>query len=450
MADDIPPAPQMNFSRYHWLAFTIAPWLLLSFLLWQSAVNAPRLDDFNDIFNWHATRWLPAHGWRESLIALFSDYQSHRYAVIKLPLIITERINFAYYSYASSLYLLLLIAGIYQTFKNHSYVWPITAVASWCFCNLQIWPMALWAPLGSALILMPMLALWSAYFLFQSRYWLMGLLLAGLNCFTHTGGVVMLLAFISAAVLLSYWQSFPWRRTIIISCYCAVILVLYFVIFPANSGSGNHSASISTLAASASQALWQLIANTLRVFGSFLLFNQINNDKALLLSLVIGAIECGLAIWLILRWRLAQLPAIWVWAMGLALVALSIAAGRGLTIGPEQTLQGHYKLLSNIGLWLGLCSILLLSESAKSATLWRNSIIAFAVLSYIAGIATQYQAMKTLQRDLLQDVCQWQARYEEQGQAALKHSYSVLFIKQPNKKLKAAYDSGFYRPNCDD
>lgn len=434
------------YSRW-WLTAAILPWLISSLLLLANAVNAPRLDDFDALFTWFA-QWQAASGWREHLAVLLADYQNHRWALVKLPLLFSQSINFQYYAYTSPLLLALAVIGVYVSFAGHRLRWPLTLLASLCLCHLQVWLQALWAPIASAMLILLVAGLWSAWLVFQSRYWLLGLALAVSLCFVHAGGTLMLLAL----ALVTGWQH--WRgalsrtQTLTIGGVAALALVLYFGIFPPHSNSGYSSFAAADLAQRAGSQLSALLANSLRIMGNLYWRDTIDHSTGLRWALIIGALEATIIAVAILSGRWRKLPALWVWLLGSAAICASIAAGRGLTIGAEQMLQNHYRLISSIGLWVALASAMLLAANSRYYRATRNICLAVAAICYLWGLYWHYPAMRQQQQALWQDVCQWQAQYHAGEPAQLREASTVLYTKQPNKKIKAAYESGFYRPDC--
>lgn len=424
----------------YWLALIALPWLVTSFFLLRYSVDAPRLDDFEALLHWH-TQYQSAHTLSEKLNILFSDYQNHRYGLLRLPLIFSGTINFQLYAYFSPIMLLVLLGSLALALKNHPQQLALTALASFCLCNLQLWPAAVWAPLGSANLLYATVGLCSALLIWQQRA-VCGWLLATLLCISHGSGPLLLLAL---GIACSIAKPKAWQHWL----FVAVVLVAYFVLFPTQSQAGYSSFTSQTLMALVINNALNWLGACLQLIGSVMMMNAVNDALYLPLSALIGVIMGALFAWSAMRGHWRQAPVIFVWLLFLALVCASIAAGRALTIGNGQMLQGHYKLLSNMGLWLGLSSVLLLclKQHPKFAI---TGTITIAALIYTAAALVNIPALKATQQAYWQDSCQFIKHLNQQQPAKLQHPTSVLFVKQPNKKLKAAYDSGFYRPNCDD
>lgn len=423
-----------SIPSYLWLLIAL-PFLVHFTLLFFYAVNAPRLDDFPEILtflpDWHAAANID-----EKINVLFRDYQNHRYVLYHAVLIGFDHINFRTAAIVGNLPLILLCGLMMACVAKHpqrNMLWVITPLL---ILNLQSWRAMFWGPLGTTNLLYPMMGLLACYLTTQGTR---GVIAAGCTAvlLTLSHGSGPLLFPVIAVYLYLQWRSQSCHTAVFIGWILLSILtcLLYFVIFPLQRDAGYSSHNSVELLQNIFVHTTDIIKGFLALLGSHLMYDGGNTTWKSNLAIALGAIELLWLGFLISRGVLRDAPALLLWLAFLLLTAASIAIGRVAYAGIDQAMQGHYKLLNGIMLWFLMVATLRWKPASH--------LLAFAFVSalYTGGVFLFLSPMQNFQQALMDDVIQWQKS------GKLKDTETWLYVKQPNLKIKAAIDGGFYNPD---
>ena len=416
-----------------WLAVA-APVVIHFTLQYLYAVNAPRLDDFSEILtflpDWHA-----AASFDEKAAIFFRDYQNHRYVFYHALLVFFDHINFRTATLVGNLPLIALCALMMKYTEHHpqkKILWLITPLLIF---NLQSWRAMFWGPLGTTNLLYPAIALLACWLAtLNTRGVIASALTALFLTLSHGSGPILfpvITVYLWAQMRAERYSSCVLIGWILVS---ATTLLLYFVAFPLNREAGYSSHSSIELLRNFSAHTVSIIKGFLALLGGHLLYGDSNESWKQSLAITLGLFELLWLGLLIKRGSLKDFPALLLWLAFILLTAASIASGRVAYAGIEQAMQGHYKLLNGIMLWFLIVTTLRLNPKAYPAAL------TLTVALYIGGLLLFLVPMQTFQKGLMDDVTQWQ----QSGK--LKGTETWLYVKQPNLKLKAAIDGGFYNP----
>lgn len=419
---------------YIWVLIAL-PFLVHFTLLFFYAVNAPRLDDFPEILtflpDWHAAANID-----EKISVLFRDYQNHRYVLYHAILIGFDHINFRTAAIVGNLPLMLLcglMMACVAKFPQRKLLWIITPLL---ILNLQSWRAMFWGPLGTTNLLYPMVGLLACYL---ATLGTRGIIAAGCTAvlLTLSHGSGPLLFPVIAVYLWLQWRTQSCSAAVFIGWISLSILacLLYFVIFPLHRDAGYSSHSSIELLQNIFVHTTDMIKGFLALLGSHLLYDGTEATWKHPLAITLGAIELLWLGFLISRGALRDTPALLLWLAFLLLTAASIAIGRVAYAGIDQAMQGHYKLLNGIMLWFVIVTTLRWKPAGNLLALVVPGVL------YIAGWFLFLMPMQTFQQALMDDVIQWQ----QSGK--LKDTETWLYVKQPNLKIKAAIDGGFYNPD---
>lgn len=424
-----------------WLMVAL-PVLVHFTLLFLYAVNAPRLDDFSEILtflpDWHSA--FSTHG---KATVFFRDYQNHRYVLYHALMVFFDHINFRTATIIGNLPLIALCGLMMKSVATHpqkKILWLITPLLVF---NLQSWRAMFWGPLGTTNLLYPTLALLACWL---ATLGTRGVLAAGCTAIfltlSHGSGPIL---FPVIAVYL--WLQMRTRQCssgVFISWLLgsAVVLALYFVVFPLQREAGYSSHSSMALLQNFFVHPADITKGFLAILGSHLLHNDAQHPWKHQLSIALGTIELLWLGWLVKRGALRNYPVLLLWLTFLLLTILGIASGRVAYAGIDQALQGHYKLLNGIMLWFLLVATLQwIDEKNPGQRLAGQTLaVTLAATLYSGAMSLFLVPMQTFQQALADDVTQW----KQSGK--LKNTETWLFVKQPNIKIKAAIDGGFYDP----
>ncbi len=421
-----------------WLCITI-PVAIHFLLLFLYAVNAPRLDDFSEVLtflpDWHATTNI-----NEKLTVFFRDYQNHRYVLYHALLVLFDHINFRTAALVGNLPLLVLCGCMMKCVAGHpqkKILWLMTPLLVF---NLQSWRAMFWGPLGTTNLLYPAIGLLTCWLATQSTRGVMAAGCAAVALTLSHGSGPLLFPVIAGYLWFQRAQKpllfIPWT---IVSL---VILVLYFVAFPLHGGGGFTSVGSSELISNTVAHVALTIKGFFVLLGSHLLYNETDQQWHATLAMALGASELCWLIWLTRQGVWRDMPALRLWLGFLLLVSLSIAMGRVVYGGIDQALQGHYKLLNGLFLWLLMVGTLQWIHDKKPT--WQSAgqlgVAACTLLLYVSALLLFISPLQQFQQSLVDDITQWQ------HSGKLQHNETRLFVKQPNIKLKAAIDGGFYDP----
>lgn len=443
-----PPNRSMNADQQHtsiqtglllWCAIAL-PVAIHFCLLFQYAVNAPRLDDFSEILtflpDWHA-----AITSDEKLAVFFRDYQNHRYVLYHFFLVLFDQINFRTAAIAGNIPLILLCGLMMKITASHpqkKILWLITPLLVF---NLQTWRAMFWGPLGTTNLLYPALALLACWLATLNRRGVFAAAVtATLLTLSHGSGPIL---FPVIAVYL-WWQMragryagslfFGW------TILSVLIFLLYFAVFPLQREAGYSSHNSMELLQNFFTHTVKILQGFFAILGSHLLINDINQPWKNPLAIALGAIESVWLLFLIARGALRESPALLMWLVFLLLTVASIASGRVAYAGIDQALQGHYKLLNGIMLWFVITGTLqwLAQKDPVRKPVAAVVAVALAGTLYAGSFALFLAPMKHFQQALLDDVHQWQRSRK------LENIETRLYVKQHNLKLKTAIEGGFY------
>jgi hypothetical protein len=424
-----------------WLAVA-APVVIHFTLLFLYSVNAPRLDDFSEILtflpDWHA-----ADNSIDKLSVLFRDYQNHRYVFYHALLVIFDHINFRNAAIIGNLPLVLLSGMLITVTKHHPSRIAICIITPLLLFNLQTWRAMFWGPLGTSNLFYPCIALLTCRLATLDTR---GVFLAGVMTLflTLAHGSGPLLLPVIAAYLWIQKEKDHYIKSVFMGwiIFSSLTLLLYFVIFPLEGSAGYSSHSNMALLQNIFLQAGKFIGGFFALIGSILLDNNATQVWKHPLAIALGALELFWLIWLLSQGALNKYPALLMWLAFLLLTIASIASGRVTYAGIDQAMQGHYKLLNGIFLWFICIATLEWIQRAFPAWQRRAEAIALSVaLSlYIGAAMLFFPAMKTYQTALADDATQWL----QSGK--LTQAETQLYVKQPNKKIKAAFDGGFYDP----
>lgn len=414
-----------------WLAIAL-PVAVHGLLLWQYTVNAPRLDDFAEILtflpDWHAAGSL-----QEQLAVLFRDYQNHRYVLYHALLLAFGGIDFRTAAIAGNLALPLLAGLLLWLSRRHPQRLVLWLVTPLLVFNLQAWRAMFWGPLGTTNLLYPaigLLACWLATL--GARGVLAAAVTAVLLTLSHGSGPLLF------PVIAAYlWLQRQRQAPVVLTGWLAltaVVFTLYFLVFPLRSEAGYSSVGTAELLANFFTRTGALLQGFLALLGSHLLYNDASQPWKHQLAIALGATELLWLGWLLQRGALRDSPALRLWLAYLLLVAASIASGRVAYAGIDQAMQGHYKLLNGMLLWLAIAATL------ERYPRWALPAVMLALALYVAALAMFTGPVRSLQQALRDDVQQWQYT------GKLQFIETRLYVKQPNQKIKAAIEGGFYDP----
>ncbi len=417
----------------------VAPVLVHFALLGLYSVNAPRLDDFTEILmflpEWHATT-----NTRERMVLLFRDYQNHRYILYHALLIVFDHVNFRTAAIIGNTPLVVLCALLMVITRHHpqkNIIWLITPLLVF---NLQSWRAMFWAPLGTANLLFPAAALLACYFATHTRQCLAGAALASIFLTLSHGSGPLLFPVIG--IYLGYRHGLRSRQFCSWLALSALVLILYFAISPFRSDAFYYSHPNNELLAYAFKKTGLLAQGFLAILGSHLLINDASTWQPTI-AIALASAELLWLGWLIRNGALRTYPVLLLWLAFLLLVALSTASARVPYSGIMQALQGHYKLLNGILLWF-VCVATLdkFTQTMKDQELRPTAyILAGSVTAlYLVSLMLFINPARAEQQELLADAKQW----IDSGR--LQFSTTVMYVKYPNKKIKAAFDGGFYDP----
>lgn len=410
-------------------------------LLFLYAVNAPRLDDFSEILtflpDWHAASTL-----QEQLTVFFRDYQNHRYVLYHALLLLCGGIDFRTATLLGNLALPALCALMMIATRHHPQRYLIWLATPLLVFNLQNWRAMFWGPLGTTNLLYPMLGLLACWLATRGPR---GVLAAGCTAVLLTlshGSGPLLFPVIAVYLWLQRNQQHrdqehrdqEHRSLIGWLVLSAIVLALYFFVFPLRSDAGYSSVSTTALLQNFFLHTLAILQGFFALLGSHLLYNDANLPWRQALAITVGIGECLWLGFLIRHGALKRYPALCMWLGFLLLVAVSIASGRVALAGIDQALQGHYKLLSSLMLWFLLVATLQWTDKG------RLFCIALPVALYCAALALFLSPMREFQQSLADDVQQWKLS------GKLQHIETRLYVLQHNRKLKAAIDGGFYNP----
>ena len=447
------PLPANNrISPLVWLGIAL-PVVIHIALLFLYAVNAPRLDDFSELLtflpDWHA-----AASMDDKLGVLFRDYQNHRYVLYHALLIATNGIDFRIATIIGNIPLLLLCGLMTLALGNHAQKKALLLMAVLLVFNLQSWRAMFWGPLGTTNLLYPAVGLFACWLATRGTR---GVIAAGVTAIFLTlahGSGPLLFPVITVYLFVQHQQKHV-SLTVLTGwlTLSAATFLLYFVIFPLNSDAGYASQPTTLLLGNLFAHSWLVVRGFFAVIGSTLLFYDPQQHWRETLAIALGASECAALGWLIYRGSLRQQPALVLWLGFLLLTTASIAAGRVSFMGLDQAMQGHYKLLNGLLLWVLIAAVLDAISQHQPAFLQpallqpallqhaSTAAVALCVTLYATALLLCISPMQTFQQALDDDIRQWQTS------GKLDNIETRLFVKQPNRKLKAAIDGGFYTPD---
>jgi hypothetical protein len=421
------------------MCLVLLPLLIHAGLLWLHAVNAPRLDDFSEIFTF-LPEWHTADSLEDQLTILFRDYQNHRYVLYHALLVLFDGIDFRLATFAGNLSLPVLCALLMLVTRQHPQRHAIWIITPLIVFNLQSWQAMFWGPLGTTNLLYPTLALlgcWLATCGKRGVY--AAACVAVLLTFTHGSGPILL-----AVIAFYLWQQRQVQPGMCLGwlVMSAITLPLYFLAFPLQGETGYPSLPPTELARNVLLHSADVLQGLLTLFGGHLLAHDYHSWKPTF-AMAIGLSEILALGWLLHKGVWRHTPTLRLFFLFILLAGLAICASRVAYGGIAQAMQGHYKLLNGLLLWGLLVAVLdftALWHPSRIQTI-RTCSVSIATISYLGGLWLFYTPMTQLQRALLEDVQQWQ------HSGKLTYSETVLYVKQPNKKLKAAIEGGFYHPD---
>ena len=422
-----------------------APAIVHYVLLYLYAVNAPRLDDFSEVLtflpNFHA-----ASTWQEKLGIFFAVYQDHRYGITHIINLLTDGINFRHYVLWGNLLLPAYIYLIWRALQQHRLQKEITVIAALLFFNLQTWYGTYWASiLLTSLGSLP-IALGTFLLVCSPNPRLLPYALFSAICLTYTlGNGVFVWPLAAAYSLLDNYrkQQLLWNtRTLSWLITGIIVLIFYFHDFHFFNKGGHGGLAATDFLQQAINNIPNMAIGFFSLAGSHLLYYSGQTDWRIALASTVGLIETATLIWLLWRGALRTYPALRLLLAFVFFTMLSIAVARAATINIGQTLQGHYKLYPATYLLLLITATFDWLTQRKSDFIKQIWCI-FLCLTAAMFAASLYLFIATLaqyNQDLAKDTKQW--LYSN----TLKYGETRLFVKQPNKKLTAAVDSGFYNP----
>ena len=421
-----------------WWLLILTPALLHLWLLSRYAVNAPRLDDFVEILTF-LPDWHQAVDRDAALAVLFRDYQNHRYVLYHALLIAFDHINFRDATLAGNLALPVLCTMMLWLTRTHPLRWTVWLCATWLVFNLQAWRAMFWGPLGTTNLLYPTMALLTCWLATRGTTGVVSAAVCALALtLSHGSGPLL---FPVVALYLYHHQ----RRHCVLWCLLSIgVFLFYFVLYPLHGDAGYHSQTTANLLQQALTVPVRIAGGFFAILGSHLLYNDIQAAWKVNCAITIGLTECAAMLWLLRQGALRHYPVLQYWLLFLLMVSFSIAAGRAAYGGIDQSLQGHYKLLNGLWLWLLITAALQWLHDQHPSVLQRWSITALCVGLSITLFAASWSwfltPMATAQQNLIGDAQQFSVT------GKLHEAETVLYVKQPNKKMKAAIDGGFYDP----
>lgn len=423
--------------RWWWLLI-LAPALLHGWLLYRHAVNAPRLDDFAEILTF-LPAWHQAADWSDKLTLLFRDYQNHRYVLYHVLLTAFDHINFRDATWAGNVALPLLCALMLWLTRTHPQRLVVWLCATWLVFNLQTWRAMFWGPLGTTNLLYPTVALLACWLATRGTVGIAGAAVCALMLTLSHGSGPLLFPVIALYLHCHHRPALPpWLLL------TAVVFLCYFVLFPLQSEAGYRSQPTLELLQQSLATPARMLGGFSAMLGSHLLYNDNQAWWKTGCAIAIGIIECIAMVWLLRQGALRHYPALRYWMLFLLLASASIAIGRSAYGGIDQSLQGHYKLMNGLWLWLLITTTLQWLHDKHPLTLQRLPIApccaGLAMALFGLSWALFLAPTQTLQQDLANDAKQFL------NTGKLHQAETVLYVKQPNKKIKAAIDGGFYDP----
>lgn len=166
-----------------------------------------------------------------------------------------------------------------------------------------------------------------------------------------------------------------------------------------------------------------------------------DNDWRVFVAVAMGVIESITIAWLLLRGAFKNNLPLLLLTLYIGATLAAIAASRVLFLGLHQAFQGHYKLYNSIFLLL-LCAAWLdvRAQQQKPCLVISKLLAGITGIAYLVSFLLFLPTLDAYHRELVNDTRNW--LYTNK----LSRGESQLFVIQPNKKLAAAVDGGYYNP----
>jgi hypothetical protein len=434
-----------RFSTNHfWWTLIALPILIHLVLLWLYSVNAPRLDDFSEGFGF-LTHFFKAETLQEKIDWFFYRYQNHRYASLHTIYIYFHGIDFRLITFFSAPWLWLLLWLWYRSTSSLSYQLPLLLTACFLIFNLHSWMGMFW--LTASMSIDPSIALALLAFILATKNTttntVLAIATALLATFTNGNGVFIWLLVIGYLIFLQI-KSPDYRRCffivvwIVISTLALSAFFSDWVFHPVNMQEDRVTGFIQKLAENPTLFLKGLFAT---VGSNLIYYPGQDSDWRVFLAIAVGVIESIIMAWLLLRGAFKNNPPLLLLALYIGATLAAIAASRVLFLGLHQAFQGHYKLYNSIFLLL-LCAAWLdvRTQQQKRCLTISKLLAGITGIAYLVSFLLFLPTLDTYHRELVNDTRNW--LYTNK----LTRGESQLFVIQPNKKLAAAVDGGYYNP----
>ncbi len=233
-------------------------------------------------------------------------------------------------------------------------------------------------------------------------------------------------------------------RTIAITLWTTITLIIFYAYF-----SDTIFHPVTTQEDRVAGFMQKLVENPLLflkgVFASIgsnlIYYPGQDNDWRVFVAAAMGVIESITIAWLLLRGAFKNNLPLLLLTLYIGATLAAIAASRVLFLGLHQAFQGHYKLYNSIFLLL-LCAAWLdvRTQQQKRCLTISKLLAGITGIAYLVSFLLFLPTLDTYHRELVNDTRNW--LYTNK----LTRGESQLFVIQPNKKLAAAVDGGYYNP----
>jgi hypothetical protein len=372
---------------------------LYSLVIYKHAINIPKWDDFPEILQF-LDRWLSAETASGKFSAFVSQTNEHillvNHLIILAQYYLIGHINFAWLIYIGNIFYIGSALILWLFFKEHAERAFCFAVLMLCGVTFYSYDSTLWAMTAisnQAVIFFSFLAI---YAVSERKNISIIMLLSVLAAFSQSNGLIILFV-----IGIYFFIGKEWLNLQKWLVFTFVVIGLYAHWFHPST---EPEQSVISVLQQLPLRNYLLTAPVFLAYFGGSVFTSLT-IMTLAISFVIGTLIIALSSWQLQR-NLFPKPVLM--ALGFLLLSiLSIAAYRGLFIGPQVIFVSRYKMYGAYFLALGVFLSPLFILNVQNSIARKTGILSASMLYFFWSFPANFPQQKVIDSDLYQSMLWW-------------------------------------------
>lgn len=413
----------------------VAALVIYSYVIYQNTYNMPKWDDFPEVLLF-LDRWLAADNIAEKFSAFISQTNEHillvNHLIILAQYYLGGQVNFASLIYIGNIFYIGSSLALWRLLANHNNQAFSFAIVMLIGVTFYSYDSTLWAMTAISNQAVIFFSFLSIYAITKRKCnILVIMLLSILAVFSQSNGLIILVV-----IGVYFFSSKNWRALKQWLVFSVAISSLYALWFnPASLQNISLPSKLSIIQQLPLQN-YLLTAPTFLAYFAGSIFSA-TTITSFILAVLIGSVILAVTL---LQIKHNQFPRSTLLILGFLLLSIiSIAAYRGLLMGPGVAFVSRYKMYSAYFLVTGIFLSPGLALKLQKSRGWKTAVLALSALYFAWSFPANLPQAKIIDTDLFQSLQRW----TEDGDLRRARGF---FIRDADSYLFAALKNKTYSP----